>query len=292
MIKKLGCAPRLGIVSVAALFMVLSIALLAKPQLLMSQTSKTPQQFEEMIDRMLQAPAKEGKFSGVVHGDSRSGKFISTNVIPGLGRLDTEGEMALTGSFTGTDLAQIFSQLREQYAENPDDFIEAKITDQGGKPVASVTVNGKTFHVSNNNKAFSTYFANSRYDLQYILSSEERITAPVLIHRVEPVYPEAAKESGISGDILLNVSTDVKGEIMRISAIDGHPDLKEAAINAVRQWRYDPATDFDGNPTMASFGFIVYFLPDGTVNIEESKYTRIFEGAELKDIDLAKQDIK
>ena len=96
----------------------------------------------------------------------------------------------------------------------------------------------------------------------------------------------------VSGDVYLKVSTDVTGEVLWVSAVDGHPDLKEAAIAAVSKWRYDPATDFDDKPTMASFGFTVYFLPDGTVNVEESKYTRVLEVIEGKDTDLAKQETK
>ena len=106
---------------------------------------------------------------------------------------------------------------------------------------------------------------------QSTLSSEGRITAPALVHKTEPIYPEAAKESGISGDVHLAVTTDNEGTVMRVSAVNGHPELAKAAITAVRQWRYAPAFhNDDGMPVAASFGLVIRFLPDGTVDSNEN----------------------
>lgn len=95
-----------------------------------------------------------------------------------------------------------------------------------------------------------------------------RVIFPVQIHKVEPLYPETAKSSGISGDIMLHVSLDEKGEVTSVSAINGYLEFREAAVSAVSQWRYEPALS-SGKPVPTVFGVLIRFLPDGTVYSEQ-----------------------
>jgi len=96
-----------------------------------------------------------------------------------------------------------------------------------------------------------------------------RIRFPVLIRKIEPIYPETAKAAGVSGDVLLILSVDEKGETVRVSAIDGHPELVKAAITAVSQWRYEPAQSSGGVPVPTTFGALIRFLPDGTIDSDQ-----------------------
>jgi protein TonB len=66
------------------------------------------------------------------------------------------------------------------------------------------------------------------------------VQASKLIHRVEPEYPELAKRARVQGIVLLKVTVDEQGSVANIELVRGHPLLTEAAINAVRQWRYSP----------------------------------------------------
>jgi TonB family protein len=68
-----------------------------------------------------------------------------------------------------------------------------------------------------------------------------------LIRRVEPVYPELAKKARVQGKVTLKISVDEEGNVADVSVIEGHPLLDEAAINAVRQWKYSP-TFLNGKP--------------------------------------------
>jgi|WetSurSiteA1Bulk_404760.scaffolds.fasta_scaffold13960_3 TonB family protein len=61
-----------------------------------------------------------------------------------------------------------------------------------------------------------------------------------LIRRVEPVYPELAKRARVEGRVLLVVTVDEEGNVSEIRVIAGHPLLVEAALGAVRQWKYSP----------------------------------------------------
>ena len=59
-----------------------------------------------------------------------------------------------------------------------------------------------------------------------------------LLSRVEPVYPEDAKEHGIQGTVKLHAIIDRHGSVENLQSMDGSPVLVAAAMNAIRQWRY------------------------------------------------------
>lgn len=59
-----------------------------------------------------------------------------------------------------------------------------------------------------------------------------------VIRRVEPVYPEAAKRAHVSGMVVLEAKVDEQGNVSEARVIQGHPLLNEAAIQAVKQWKY------------------------------------------------------
>lgn len=61
-----------------------------------------------------------------------------------------------------------------------------------------------------------------------------------LIHRVEPVYPRIAVLTGIQGVVTLHAIIAKDGTIQSLSVSSGHPLLAQAALEAVRQWRYRP----------------------------------------------------
>jgi protein TonB len=68
-----------------------------------------------------------------------------------------------------------------------------------------------------------------------------------LIRRVEPVYPELAKRARVQGKVVLVVTVDEEGSVSDIRVTSGHPLLDEAALTAVRQWKYSP-TLLNGEP--------------------------------------------
>jgi len=62
-----------------------------------------------------------------------------------------------------------------------------------------------------------------------------------LIHRVEPQYPEAAKTQGIQGTVVLDVQVRGDGQVGNVQVVSGDPLLADAAVQAVKQWRYQPS---------------------------------------------------
>lgn len=61
-----------------------------------------------------------------------------------------------------------------------------------------------------------------------------------LLERVEPTYPEEAKQQHIHGPVVLNALVGVDGSVRRVEVISGNPQLVKAAADAVRQWRFRP----------------------------------------------------
>ena len=61
-----------------------------------------------------------------------------------------------------------------------------------------------------------------------------------LLSRVDPVYPPVAQQARLQGTVVQQIVIDTNGNVTNIRVISGHPMLVQAAIDAVRQWRYKP----------------------------------------------------
>jgi TonB family protein len=57
---------------------------------------------------------------------------------------------------------------------------------------------------------------------------------------VRPVYPPAAKSAGIQGGVTLRATVEKDGSVSHLEILTGDPQLGQAAIDAMRQWRYPP----------------------------------------------------
>ena len=60
--------------------------------------------------------------------------------------------------------------------------------------------------------------------------------------RVAPLYPEIAKRMAITGKVRLAVVISANGSIKDAKVIGGHPILVNAAMDAVKKWKYEPAS--------------------------------------------------
>lgn len=61
-----------------------------------------------------------------------------------------------------------------------------------------------------------------------------------LLRRVEPEYPEAAREQHIQGPVVLTALVGTNGAVRELTVVSGNPLLANAATDAVRQWRFKP----------------------------------------------------
>jgi TonB family protein len=61
-----------------------------------------------------------------------------------------------------------------------------------------------------------------------------------LVHSAPPVYPEAARQAGIEGQVTLGLRIGRNGLVEDVRLLSGEPVLGRAAMEAVEQWRYAP----------------------------------------------------
>lgn len=78
---------------------------------------------------------------------------------------------------------------------------------------------------------------------------------------VDPVYPEAARAAGVSGEVVFLVTFDEDGYIIQAIRRMGNPILADAAAAAMLQWKTNPM------PVSITFPVEFDFRPDGSVDI-------------------------
>jgi TonB family protein len=74
-----------------------------------------------------------------------------------------------------------------------------------------------------------------------LLYAQQTENGRKLLRRVEPKYPEDLKRHDIGGVVRLSIEVTPQGTVRKISPIGGNPILLEAAMAAVKQWKYTPA---------------------------------------------------
>ena len=73
------------------------------------------------------------------------------------------------------------------------------------------------------------------------------LQAPALIHRVEPDYPGVAVAGQVSGTVILEATVNESGAVTEVHVLRSILLLDQAAIKAVKQWRYQPLV-LNGQP--------------------------------------------
>ena len=84
------------------------------------------------------------------------------------------------------------------------------------------------------------------------------VVSAKLLKSVPPVYPPAARTQRVGGDVKIDALIDVSGNVSTMKVISGPTLLHQAAMSAVKQWKYEPAK-LDGNPTPMHLTVIVQF---------------------------------
>jgi protein TonB len=86
------------------------------------------------------------------------------------------------------------------------------------------------------------------------------VKAAKLISSVAPVYPILAKNQHVSGNVVIDASIDETGHVTTVKVISGPALLHQAAMVAVRQWKYQPAS-LDGKPVSMHLTVTLQFRP-------------------------------
>ncbi len=89
------------------------------------------------------------------------------------------------------------------------------------------------------------------------------VQPPVLLRQTPPKYPPLARKAKVQGIVVLHATIGTDGRVDNLSVISGHPLLCKAAMDAVRQWQYQP-TLLDGKPIEVELTVSVGFALDGS----------------------------
>ncbi|MDH4218084.1 MAG: energy transducer TonB, partial [Candidatus Aminicenantes bacterium] len=84
------------------------------------------------------------------------------------------------------------------------------------------------------------------------------IKPPKLIKKVEPIYPEIARQARVEGIVIIEATTDIYGRVASVKILRSIPLLDQAAVDAVRQWVYEPMV-INGKPRGVIFVVTVTF---------------------------------
>ncbi len=79
------------------------------------------------------------------------------------------------------------------------------------------------------------------------VSVSSGVIAAKIVSQPRPAYPAMARTVRVQGTVLLNAVIGTDGRILNLNVASGPPLLVEAALNAVKQWRYEP-TLLNGRP--------------------------------------------
>lgn len=87
------------------------------------------------------------------------------------------------------------------------------------------------------------------------------VTEPRLVREVKPKYPKRARKKGVKGNVILQAIIQENGSVRDVEVLRCNQEkfgFEEAAIAAVKKWRYEPATR-NGVPVDVYFAVFVEF---------------------------------
>jgi TonB family protein len=79
------------------------------------------------------------------------------------------------------------------------------------------------------------------------LKISQGVSQGLLIKRVTPAYPKTALAAHVEGEVLIEATINRDGNVTNAKILSGTQVLAQAALDAVRQWRYKPYY-LDGTP--------------------------------------------
>ena len=78
------------------------------------------------------------------------------------------------------------------------------------------------------------------------MAAHPRVTVPpevmqrLLVHRVDPTYPENAAKDRVSGIVVLDAVIGADGSVMSLHPASGPVSLAQAAMDSVQWWKFQP----------------------------------------------------
>jgi TonB family protein len=84
------------------------------------------------------------------------------------------------------------------------------------------------------------------------------VREPRLVYYAPPVYPVAAQEANVQGDVVVKTTVDEGGHVTHMDVVSGPTMLRQPAIEALKRWRYEPSK-LNGQPIAIQMLVIIKF---------------------------------
>jgi len=119
----------------------------------------------------------------------------------------------------------------------------------GGKSTEAISASEPGLAVETNNAAgaMSTGLESAHRGPAAPVPVGGEVKTVQLLSSVQPVYPQMARTQRISGDVKIDALIDENGRVTGMKVVSGPVLLHQAAMDALRQWKYRPAM-LDGKP--------------------------------------------
>jgi TonB family protein len=137
---------------------------------------------------------------------------------------------------------------------NADDAAAVQAGSETETPGGGVAMSVRPDSGSGATKVAAGGSVSSRIDAGQIATSQlatnqvaTRMSGGTVLRQVQPVYPAQALEKHLEGSVVLQTTVAEDGKVQNVSVLRGDPLLARAAVDAVKQWQYDPFR-VDGKP--------------------------------------------
>jgi protein TonB len=84
------------------------------------------------------------------------------------------------------------------------------------------------------------------------------IRPPRMISSVLPAYPTIARQAGVQGNVVIDTVVDKTGNVASMKVVSGPPMLRQPALDALRQWKYEPSM-LNGQPVSVQMIVTIQF---------------------------------
>jgi protein TonB len=84
------------------------------------------------------------------------------------------------------------------------------------------------------------------------------IKPPRMISSVLPAYPSIARQAGVEGNVVIDTVVDKTGDVASMKVVSGPPMLRQPALDALRQWKYEPSR-LNGQPVAVEMIVTIQF---------------------------------
>jgi len=122
----------------------------------------------------------------------------------------------------------------------------------------TAVVSGDVESAHNDLVAVSVLDAATAAKVPQVYSVRDDITEPVVVSRVNPLYPASVRRNHISGIVIVQTEIDETGKVVDAYVSKPLLGLSDSALDAVRQWHFAPATR-NGKPVRVLYPKTIQF---------------------------------